>query len=247
MKKILLIVGIGMIALGIISSGIRLEIVNPGLVDDTMVTQISPTRVWGSSPDIRVYKVGGDVMYTYLKHNVNLGGNIEVNWATLSFFATYYNGETFKVHQVTENWDEGTMNWQNKADYDPIAIASYGSDWLSNPIHITITDLVKKWVSGEPNYGLALIPEEGCSLALLSKENTTVGGAVLAIEYNYLGNEEVVEIDNDGITTEDTSTDKEVRSNAVTEGTKDTEISLLGWILIIAGVILTLYAAVTED
>lgn len=76
---------------------------------------------------------------------------------------TYYNS-ILTVHKITADWNESTATWNNMNDkYDTkvedymygngeIDLTSYNADW----INFDITNLVKRWYAGTPNYGLML-------------------------------------------------------------------------------------------
>lgn len=84
------------------------------------------------------------------------GVNYDTKYPTLKEYTT--------VHEITKDWDEKTVTWDNFAD-------SYNSriedtfmpmrNSLENPTLVesngfNITNLVKKWYSGNPNYGILL-------------------------------------------------------------------------------------------
>lgn len=70
------------------------------------------------------------------------------------------------VHKVTSDWDETTADWNSMYDKYSTRIETYGDYYESKVEDSTITDvgynifnitnLVKKWYSGEPNYGIML-------------------------------------------------------------------------------------------
>ena len=72
------------------------------------------------------------------------------------------------IHQITQNWDETTANWENmNSNYNTRiegalnSVRSYYFPYNEEPITLRyceedITDLVKKWYSNTPNYGIML-------------------------------------------------------------------------------------------
>lgn len=77
------------------------------------------------------------------------------------------------MHKVTESWDSGTITWNTKAAYDP-AVADYQTytDTLGATVSFSITDIVKGWYRGDPNYGVMIkdSAEEGCYREFLSSD-----------------------------------------------------------------------------
>ena len=77
-----------------------------------------------------------------------------------------YNYDILEVHRVTSNWSETTASWQTMNDkYDSRVEASFQARRsFLNPDNILepfpsaadITDLVRKWYTDTPNYGLLL-------------------------------------------------------------------------------------------
>lgn len=79
------------------------------------------------------------------------------------FVDTFYNS-VMTVHNITSDWNENTATWNNMNDkynskiedyiYDDGAteIIAYDAGW----VNFDITNLVKRWYSGTPNYGLML-------------------------------------------------------------------------------------------
>ena len=76
---------------------------------------------------------------------------------------TYYSPYT-TIHRITADWNENTATWNNMNDkYDTkvedykygegeINITSFTADYVS----FDITNLVKRWYAGSPNYGLMI-------------------------------------------------------------------------------------------
>ena len=102
-----------------------------------------------------------------------------------------YEGNVVNIHRITENWDETTAKWATMNNkYDTRIESSFES--LRSFIDATntvspmlnggnITDLVKKWYSDTPNYGILLKENKEEYIndyvsAYYSKNNTVNGG-----------------------------------------------------------------------
>ena len=80
--------------------------------------------------------------------------------------ALYPKSDTVTVHRVTQDWNETTANWNTMHDKYDTRIEDYNPVYMSLNIegevkqvkynYFNITDLVKKWYSGLPNYGILL-------------------------------------------------------------------------------------------
>jgi len=112
------------------------------------------------------------------------------------------------LHRMTKDWDEATANWDNLAeDYDPFVenymtlsrteVRPYPENKLILSIMpFDITNIVKKWYSGTPNYGLMMkwyeeVYDANCKEYTLYSSNNTesVEGSnprpLLMIQYRY--------------------------------------------------------------
>ncbi len=105
------------------------------------------------------------------------------------------------VHRMTQDWNEATANWNTMHDKYDSRIEDYTTIYLSRLIgneitkvqHNTfdITNLVKKWYSGLPNYGVLLkshreVYYEDYLAKVFSKNNSVVGDnpkPVLIVHY----------------------------------------------------------------
>ncbi len=103
----------------------------------------------------------------------------------------YAKSENVTIHRVTEDWNETTANWNtmyNKydprvEDYNPIyfSFTIEGNTKQAQDNVFDITNLVKKWYSGIPNYGILIKSEKevyknGSLLAQVFSKNNTVTG-----------------------------------------------------------------------
>jgi len=85
------------------------------------------------------------------------------NWYALNFSADY---QMVDVHRITKNWDETTATWNNMYNQYDSRIEATSScirsfldenQYLNvNDSYWDITQLVKQWYSGIPNYGILL-------------------------------------------------------------------------------------------
>ena len=89
------------------------------------------------------------------------------------------------VRRLLQPWNASTITWNNSFGGDGIqaddseASADVLDTTLSvgvdSTIHIDVTDAVQSWVSGEPNYGLVVLPGGGDGLAILTSEDVGLG------------------------------------------------------------------------
>ena len=95
------------------------------------------------------------------------------------------------AHKLTTDWDESTANWDTMHDKYDSRIETYSYYYPSKSVAneivdvgyntVNITNLVKKWYSGEPNYGIMLkahventdLNDDVCRY--FSKNNTVTG------------------------------------------------------------------------
>ena len=117
---------------------------------------------------------------TYLRFNTQnflpagvIGAN--VGKATLKVFVSSVTAPgSLQVFQVTGNWSEGTLTENTKptlggalAPTIPVTALFHQLRW----IEIDITPIVKNWLNGQPNFGIALKSTLGLNIVLNSKEN----------------------------------------------------------------------------
>ena len=70
------------------------------------------------------------------------------------------NGKTINVHEITNDWNEATVTWNSIYDKYNSKIEEYFYEQRTvqseKIFPFNITNLVKKWYAGNPNYGLML-------------------------------------------------------------------------------------------
>lgn len=76
-----------------------------------------------------------------------------------------YNDSIITIHEITANWNENTATWNNMHDKYAKRVEDYkySSDKIyinalfkPNYVNFDITNLVKRWYAGTPNYGLMI-------------------------------------------------------------------------------------------
>lgn len=99
-----------------------------------------------------------------------------VNSAYFSVFSPYVTNQVVNIHQVTSDWGELSVTWNNFAGhYDGGILRSFTTDvmgWHS----VDITDLVQAWVSGAlPNFGIVMIqPANTTGTTFISSEHANL-------------------------------------------------------------------------
>lgn len=117
-----------------------------------------------------------------------------------------YDSEIINVHQVTNDWSETGANWNNMNDKYNSRIEGYVNSYFSRILYnstnntatlnashnsVDITNLVKKWYSNTPNYGILLKANDESYKssrvpAFYSKNNTFTGTSpkpILILKY----------------------------------------------------------------
>jgi len=88
-------------------------------------------------------------------------------------------GGALYVHQVTQDWDEQTLNWTNKPGFGPTLdsetdIPDFGS------YDFDVTEAVRRWAHGvEPNYGFAVVNPTDVSIGFHTWESTAADPLLL--------------------------------------------------------------------
>jgi hypothetical protein len=136
---------------------------------DTYVTTQSSSSNYGSQgyAYVGVGSSTSDIFYALMQFDVStIPTNAHIIQATLDL--NVYNGGNslnydFGIYHVLSDWDENTVNWNNKPPFEstPSVIVSIGAfSWYS----LDVTPLVIDWVEGsKTNYGL-LIKKEGANV-----------------------------------------------------------------------------------
>jgi hypothetical protein len=154
-------------------------------ITDAYFREEYPGNNYGTQPFIGV--TGNENGYedrSLVKFDLSsIPSGARINSAILSLY--YYtdlhdspNGRIFNAYRLTQDWDEGTVTWNERqfgvawispgGDYtleDNVAgtVHTSAGEWIS----WTVTEIVKDWIeNGQPNYGF-----------LIRNPNAEVGGA----------------------------------------------------------------------
>ncbi len=140
--------------------------VDPTVITDTYAPQIYDSYVAQYYPNSNFYLKewmrmgmnGEGINRGYIKFTLptissaNVITNAQIN---LGLYNTKASSSQINVHKVTKDWASETITWNNMATYDPIVTDySHVSGTWGGTFDWNITDIVKKWYTSEPNYGL---------------------------------------------------------------------------------------------
>ena len=147
---------------------------------DTYIDSANPNQNYGSSRDLWV----SSSRTPFMKH-VNLPSipdNATISRVILNL-SYYYNVSTGNVgvglYQVTTNWSEYDLTWNSISSttnggistgcLGTVLLQAASSINASSPgsATINVTDLVKSWYAGLPNYGIALKYQGGTNLSVI--------------------------------------------------------------------------------
>ena len=124
---------------------------------------------------------GTDDRRTFLKFDsANLSGlsSPQIASAVIRLYVDRVDGDgVVTVASVLADWSETMITWNNMpATGAVLASRSFSSAEEGTVVSIDITSQVKAWADGNPNYGLALLPNAGSGVSArwASKENTAV-------------------------------------------------------------------------
>ncbi|RJO61439.1 DNRLRE domain-containing protein [candidate division WS5 bacterium] len=138
-----------------------IQSINSFSLDDVYVSSSSPSANYSSDNFIKIgYSSYGGVNYwAYLKFIGNIDQipqNAVIESAALNIYGYSCSGtpspNTMTTAQVTSDWSEGTITWNNK----PSSTNGISGDAsCSRPFYyFDIKSIVENWRSGQPNYGL---------------------------------------------------------------------------------------------
>jgi len=171
---------LGVIALSLPGISTGYEVV---LTDDAYTTSNFPDYNYGSSPMLYISRSLGFsplIRNTYVKFDLSslpagmTGDNIEK--ATLKVFVSdMTNQGSFDVKAVSGgNWDEESIAYSNAPTLGTTIEGTKTLNLQSKNsfVSIDLTELVRDWLDGQPNDGVALVPSNGSmiSATLDSKE-----------------------------------------------------------------------------
>jgi hypothetical protein len=149
------------------------------IASDDAFVQFSSSSNFGNEEHLRVGD--GDKYTGFIKFDLSalplgLGGltgdNIEK--ATLRLYLSELSKTgSFEIRRVTSAWNEATVNSSGPAHVglDPAAIIPVGNGDRNQYILVNVTDLVKDWLNGTANHGIALIPDGSINVKFDSKES----------------------------------------------------------------------------
>jgi len=172
--------------------------------DDALVSQIDPTTNEGYSQFIKIRRGGSgwevDSLIKFDISSVPQGSTIE-NAKVHLYYNSVTNGDPtgrpINAHRILEDWDEGTVTWNNRPDHDP-SISTFtimpGSpgQWMQWNVTSDVQDFINNQID---NYGWKLIdPTPSGALPLIyfrSKEHT-IPDTHPYLEIEYVAEEEPI-------------------------------------------------------
>jgi len=138
-------------------------------VDEITVQSLQDTTVRESRPnenfDTHQYlgtgvqtQNNGRNNYAFILFNVE-ALPAEIISAKIKLVSSLGNGQddsgVLLAHQVIENWDENTVTWSTKPQYNAEIIDSVPfNNQMDVEVVVDITELYKQWKTGAPNYGV---------------------------------------------------------------------------------------------
>jgi len=131
-------------------------------IDDAYVCSDAANLNFGSETVLKVgYKSGAYDCHSYIKFDLSsIPENAVIVSARLKLVDNKDSPSNVNVdvHRVMGDWDESSIKWSNKPDYDSTVISNAASGASGDVIEWDVTDLVQAWVNGTyDNYGLVLI------------------------------------------------------------------------------------------
>ena len=125
---------------------------------DTMVYEYAPDNNWGSEHSIETYNNNRSLgLVLFYLSDIPAGSTIIS--ANLSLFYCEYNLETpvgreITCHRILENWDEMTVTFNTRPDFDPVecasAIVPENYTWIDWNVSSEVNDFIN---GGDINYG----------------------------------------------------------------------------------------------
>ncbi len=167
---------------------------------DTFVSAATPTTQTNSALDyIRFGKVNGYKTFGYHRFtslpSLPTGANITSAYIKFTFRTgqntpTASSGIKFWTLQVTDyQWYESSITWNNQpyGSSGPYTSFTYNGSYLDY-VNANITDMVKSWYSGSPNYGIDFTysnEDYNDYNSVVSSEGEATRAPVLKIGYSY--------------------------------------------------------------
>lgn len=144
-------------------------------IDDAFVYSEQPNVNYGTRANLNIGKIhsGSAIQNEYeeeylsfIKFNdlpENIWNNSYITNANLSIYAAYDYGMTINMHEVTSDWNESEITYNNMPEYDQDVIVEYKDFTVENPNNSSayfnwdVTNLLEKWYNDpEQNYGVML-------------------------------------------------------------------------------------------
>ena len=159
-------------------------------IQDTYVDSGNPTINYNSFTGNNIGKgvvAGTGLHHTFIKFDLGLLPNdVVINTATLTFkTSTSANVPDVKFHKVLSDWDDTTMVWNNKPQFESAPFLTLPNPGGSTTWNIDIKSLVQKWVK-EGNFGLAMTSDLATDyLQVFAANHGTIGNRpTLTIDYS---------------------------------------------------------------
>ncbi|MBQ6818837.1 MAG: RICIN domain-containing protein [Clostridia bacterium] len=158
---------------------------------DSFVSSAQPTTCFGnhSVAYIGTHDTYG-VSHMYVKFTGLASLGIDYNRVISAYYHVTDNTITtrseIEAYYATEDWNETTINWNNRPDYDGNEIITtlnipntHGSD-ISD---FYITQAVKGWLQGLPSYGILLKDKDNDNLVTFATKEDSTAANYLCITY----------------------------------------------------------------
>lgn len=142
--------------------------------DDCQIRMMDPDNNYGSTQSMGVRNRFGDPMHpTYWEHDAlilfdisSIPSSATINYAKLNLYYWGFGdtnpvGRPLNLHKITSFWDESTVTWNTRPNFDPIVtsfalVPSTPGLWMEWDVTDDIADFVSE---GETNYGWQLMDE----------------------------------------------------------------------------------------
>lgn len=147
---------------------------------DTFVSPAKPTTNYGTGNSLAVQAGGGIALVQFNLSSLPSGATpTQLNKANLNLFVTgFTTAGNFDIYLVNTAWNESTVTFNSAPSLGAIVVSAVpvSSSAKNNYLQIDITPALKQWMSGTPNYGLALVPSplSQISVTFDSKEDSTL-------------------------------------------------------------------------
>ena len=156
---------------------------------------VADAYICAAEPDVN--DGSSNVLYTGLTNNGETRSLIRfdlgvippgaiIDSATFYLNLTTASHQLVRVHEITAPWSEAQVTWNNFGDsFAPVTSASFLAD--SAGLHQTdVTELVRAWINGTPNYGMLLEENlDGFSIFSSSDNSNVQSRPRLEVCYHY--------------------------------------------------------------